>query len=264
MVSVRLSVITPVMGSSDDEPMKTTAISTKESLNLRGVRAQLEREWNHLVVDPKALKDLRNWSFDGQCFDEFDALLRATGFGCVDVDGSESLLRQLVSLAGRDGLAARVVLQRVLPGLVAAVRFRNRQMTPEMALSELIAAAWIVITTYDERRNPGSVAAAIIDSSVYRAFKIERNRQATEPLENIERGLAHSDSDAFAELAELREVLSEAERLGMSKDDLRLVFSVATGTSTETLAKEIGITSRAVRYRCQRLFKELAVIAQTA
>jgi len=264
MVSVRLLVITAVMAPSDDEPMKPRATSQKETLNLRGVRAQLEREWNQLIVNPRALKELRNWNFDGQCFDEFDKLLRATGFGCVDVAGSESLLRQLVSLAGRDHLAARVVLQRVLPGLVAAVRFRNRQMTSEIALSELIAAAWIVITTYDGRRNPGSVAAAIIDSSVYRAFKVERNRRTTEPLDNVERVLAHSDSDALNELSELREVLSEAERLGMSKDDLRLVFSVATGTSTETLAKEIGITSRAVRYRCQRLFKELAVIAQTA
>ena len=258
------SVITAVMVPSDDDPMKTTTTAPNKNLNLRGIRAQLEQEWNHIVSDPNALKELTKWSFDGGCFNEFNELLRATGFGCVEVAGSESLLRQLVALAGHDRLAARVVLQRVLPGLVAAVRLRNRQMTPEVALSELIAAAWIVITTYDDRRNPGSVAAAIIDSSVYRAFKIERNQRSSEPLENVERVLAHSDSDAFTELAELREVLSEAERLGMSKDDIRLVFSVATGTSTETLAKEIGITSRAVRYRCQRLFNELAVIAQTA
>lgn len=264
MVSVRPSVITSVMVHADDGRMKTTTTSLKEPLKLRGIRAQLEREWDHLATDPNSLEELRNWRFDGQRFDNFNQLLRATGFGCVNVEGSELLLRQLVSLARNGGLAARVVLQRILPGLVAAVRFRNRQMTPEMALSELVASAWIVITTYDERRNPGSVAAAIIDSSVYRAFKVERNRASTEPLEHVERILAQCDSDAFTELAELREVLSEAERLGMSKEDLRLVFSVATGTSTETLAKEIGITSRAVRYRCQRLFKELAVIAQTA
>ena len=260
---VRRAVITAVMVQPDDGRMTPAMTSQQQTINFRGIRAQLEQEWNRLTTNPASIEQLARWDVAETRFIDFNELLRATGFGCVEVPGSEMVLRNLVALAASDHLAARVVLQRVLPGLVAAVRFRNRQMSPEVALSELVAAAWIVITTYDSRRNPGSIAAAIIDSSVYRAFKIERNRMSTESLETIERGLTHQESDALIELNELRDVLFEAERLGMSKDDIQLVFSVATGTSTEVLAKQIGITSRAVRYRCQRLFQELAAIAQT-
>lgn len=263
-ISVKFTVNAAVMGPSDDGPMNSTISSPPTPQNLRGIRAQLEREWNRLIVDPTAIAKLESWTLNGRRFDSFSNLLHDTGYGCHDVKGSEALLRELVALAASERLAARCVLQRVLPGLVAAVRYRNRQMSPETALSDLIAAAWLVIATYDSRRNPSSVAAAIIDSAVYRAFKVERSRKATEPLEHVERVLAQCESNAVAELNELREVLCEAERLGMSKDDIRLVFSIATGTSTETLAKEFGITSRAVRYRSQRLVENLAAIAQIA
>ena len=257
-------MITAVMVRSDDDHMATATTSQRHTINFRGIRAQLEQEWNRLTADPASLQQLSRWDITEARFTDFDELLRATGFGYVQAPGSETLLRSLVALAATDHLAARVVLQRVLPGLVAAVRYRNRQMSPETALSDLIAAAWLVIATYDSRRNPSSVAAAIIDSAVYRAFKVERSRKVSEPLEHVERVLAQCESNAVAELNELREVLCEAERLGMSKDDIRLVFSIATGTSTETLAKEFGITSRAVRYRSQRLVENLAAIARIA
>ncbi|MGB0148980.1 MAG: hypothetical protein ACPF97_08870, partial [Ilumatobacteraceae bacterium] len=170
--------------------MNSTISSPPTPQNLRGIRAQLEREWNRLIVDPTAIAKLESWTLNGRRFDSFSDLLHDTGYGCHDVKGSEALLRELVALAASERLAARCVLQRVLPGLVAAVRYRNRQMSPETALSDLIAAAWLVIATYDSRRNPSSVAAAIIDSAVYRAFKVERSRKATEPLEHVERVLA--------------------------------------------------------------------------
>ena len=98
------------MVQPDDGRMTTAITPQQQTINFRGIRAQLEQEWHRLTTDPTSIEQLSGWSVAESRFTDFNDLLRATGFGCVDVPGSEMLLRNLVSLAASDHLAARVVL----------------------------------------------------------------------------------------------------------------------------------------------------------
>ena len=90
------------------------------------------------------------------------------------------MLRRLVIRAADDELAARIVLQRVLPGLLALVRRRQSRFGDDM-LEHLVAAAWIAIRTFAPNRRPACMAAALIGEADHACFcRPGRRRSTTE------------------------------------------------------------------------------------
>ena len=79
------------------------------------------------------------------------------------------MLVRLVEIARTDELASRVVLQRVLPGLLAVVR-RRRRPGRDGSFEELIGAAWLAIRSCRTDRRPPHVAANLVRDAAYRAF----------------------------------------------------------------------------------------------
>ena len=261
---MRSSVKTTEKVNLHHAAMNSTQLSSRNTTTaLRGIRAQLETEWNRLCRRSDLQDVASRWDLDLPSGLTLRDVLHATGFERTEHAGSEALLRQLVLHAAHDAVAARVVLQRILPGLVASIRHRDRSSTIDDAFTELVSAAWMTIRTYDERRRPACLAAALIDGAVYRAFKVERRRQLNFALEEHEYQLAHAEGERVTTMNELRQVLAEAHRKGVSAEDLVLIHRLATGTSTEDIARECGVTARAIRYRSARIAAALASLVTT-
>ena len=105
----------------------------------------LALEWRALQARPDAVDRARRWRVTDAPFADLDELLRLAGFGAPHTTAGNEVLRRLARLGRQDELAARVVLQRVLPGLLATVARRRR--SPDGAFEELVGAAWLTIRT---------------------------------------------------------------------------------------------------------------------
>lgn len=187
-----------------------------------------------------------------------------------DLDRFDRRLATLVIRAGTDPEAARVVLQRLLPGLLAIARRRSRddrRLTPEM-YDELLANAWIVIRCYPIERRPSRVAANLLRDIEYQTFvrPARLRRVATTPIdEEIRSGDDERDEFRFEEtpgsFAEVVALLRAAAEAGMEQDDLRLAVALASGHSINDLAAQRSRTPRAERYRRARVVARLREIA---
>lgn len=118
----------------------------------------LDAEWRRLARSPQARRALIRWRVTHPAFvgvDDFDQLLDRRQ---KDPDAAQELLSALATLAPDDELAARVLLQAMVPGLV------RLSLTAGYgdwdSLDEMLALAWERIRTYPTTRH-GSVAANV-------------------------------------------------------------------------------------------------------
>ena len=172
----------------------------------------------------------------------------------------------LVRDAAVDPLAARVVLQRLLPGLVSIAHRRGgrRHWLRRRIYDDLLANAWIVIRCYPIERRPVRVAANLLRDIEYQTFvrpaRLRRVPTTTYPWSHAQGPDGEDDPPDTAEPSthdRLMAVLVEARRRGMSDDDIRFALSLANGRTTDELAERLGLSGRAVRYRRERLVESL-------
>lgn len=182
-------------------------------------------------------------------------------------DLADQRLAELVAEAAHDPLAARIVLQRLLPGLVSIARRRGRQrfaLTVRL-YNELLATAWIVIRCYPIHRRPQRVAANLLLDVEYQTFvreaRLVRVRTVahssatwdwvgTAGLDGTPTGTAHP-------FAELLEVLRDAREAGAHPQSLQFAAALASGRSLAEVAEADQRTERAERYRRARVAAEL-------
>lgn len=116
---------------------------------------------------------------------------------------SQPVLKALATLAADDDIAARTLLQMMLPGLITlAARVGNDD---EAAIDEIISLAWERIRTYPCQRN-GSVAANIILD----VLKRYRSHRRIEVPGSIELGSDPVDGAASVEDQVLGRLLIDA------------------------------------------------------
>lgn len=224
---------------------------------------RLTREWTRLRTDPNCLSTAAGWRVVDTRPDDLDEVLSAVGFERAPDPDSDERFRRLVLLAADDELAARVVIQRLLPGLLAVVR--RRRGHGEHVFEELLGAAWIAIRTFNPARRPRGLAAALIADADYLAFRAAaRRRSASElPVDVTEHDWA--DDRRIAPCDELAELLHEAARSGSaSDDDLDLIRRLAAGHTTDQLAGELDVTARTIRNRRARITEVLRGTALAA
>ena len=188
-----------------------------------------------------------------------DVLARVGGDRSLPVDAADAALGIVVRLAAADELAARVVLQRILPGLVIAARRRaHASASPTVTvLVELVAQAWIGIRTYPSQRRPIKVAANLVRDAEYHVYtRPARLRSASEhPAELVDAELGAVDAvgrhdDQLVATAELRAALAGARVQGVSAADVDLLGRlVLDGVTAEQLGVELDVTSRTIRSR---------------
>jgi DNA-directed RNA polymerase specialized sigma24 family protein len=253
----------------------------------RSLLARLHREWQTLSVRPSVLRRARTWNL-GVPFHTLDDIIEATGFfsgrearlaalapRSADGDGdgdpgssatrANEVMARLLLAARVDEVAARVVLQRMLPGLVGrARRWASRDAGGADALDELLAAAWTVIRTFPVERRPQHLVANLLRGAEYHAFVRPTRRMLVHefvPTPLLDRPAPDSARDAAEELAEL---VGNARTL--TDRDHRLLALLLHGASMTEVATTLDVCVRtvtnhrdAVVHRLRQVASDMAV-----
>jgi hypothetical protein len=137
---------------------------------MQSVLDVLDDEWRELARSPRARRRLRQWGHQQPalaCFHDLHELLEGRQAG---PGAAQTILLGLARLAPHDELAARTLLQALIPGIVRLATTKDRD--DPMAREELVAIAWVRIRTYPTTRF-GSVAANVLRDTQkqYRAHR---------------------------------------------------------------------------------------------
>lgn len=228
----------------------------------RPLHMRLQSEWQLLRERPSLLRRAHGWSL-GVAFDDLDQLLAATDYwpspaaraasesqAGANVNGNEVVAR-LVAAARHDEIAARVVLQRLLPGLVS----RSRCWGPRRiggsteAFDELVSAAWGVIREFPFERRPRHLIANLLRDSEYAAFRRNTRRllvhEFTEPR-SLDTAVEYQAE--IEPMLELADIIAEARAHTLTDHDLELLTLLANGVSPAEAAKQLHISERTLRY----------------
>ena len=213
---------------------------------------------------PHLVARARRWSVTDQPFDDLDVLLTLAGHLAEPTAAADDVLGRLVGVARTDDLASRIVLQRLLPGLLAIVR-RRQSADIDGSFEQLIGATWLVIHAYQPDRRPRRVAANLVRDASYRAFIAPgRRMSATELLVDPH---ALEETPAVVVLSsceELALVLREAREMGLDPSDADFVRALLRCGSSTRLAAERKVTTRTIRNHRTRTAARLRACALVA
>ncbi|ONH58981.1 RNA polymerase subunit sigma-24 [Frankia sp. CcI49] len=189
-----------------------------------------------------------------------------------DVVANGRLLFLLCRATQGDVAAARVAVARVVPALVmkTAAHCRSAGRGFDTVFDELLASAWIVVTTYPVERRPEKTWINIVLDTERAVFGRQRlvDRLTTlvpPPLLaehlTIRRAASATDGPARDPLLELVDLLAAGRRLGLSDAALNVLVEFGIdGLSSHQVAARDGVTDRAVRLRRQRAVTELVTL----
>lgn len=248
----------PVRVIRHDAPMHPLGSTTPLATGHR-----LSREWARLRTQPAALRRAATWQLvDGDVLD-LGQILDAVGYRRTRTADAERCLRRLVLLAAEDELAGRVVIERVLPGLLAVVARRRRMYRGPDAFDELLGAAWLTIRTFNAQRRPACLAAAIISDADYRAFRspLRRRDASTVPIAAVDAERPPLDPNPSAELDR---VFRLALAAGVPESDIELMRQLIETPTAIELADRLQVTPRTIRNRRARITDRLREVALAA
>lgn len=220
---------------------------------------RLFQEWHQLCTRQAVLDHVRSWPLDGPPVRSLMDLLHRCGYGRQGDDhDADGTLRQLLHLASHDRLAARVILQRLLPGMLA-IAHRRGHGTPagsEPALAEVVGTMWVLVRSYPVHRRPRHLAANLLRDAEYQAFRRPArlmSHQREVPTAHVSGRFGESVDPTSTWLDDpgrrLAEALHRGRSAGLSSADLDLLTRLASGESTETLANQLGVSDRTLRAR---------------
>jgi hypothetical protein len=192
---------------------------------------------------------------------ELEALLAAT-HGNDDV--ADQNLAALVGRAATDPTMARLVLQRVMPGLLSVAK-RRANLAPGTfgeILHDLVANAWIAVCTYPLDRRPRKIAANLVRDIEYNTFTQQSRlrRVAADAVADLPERSAPRHTNPGEDVIT---VLADARNAGANPDGLRLLGELAVaGHSVGELAESYGVSPRTILNR--RLAAVADLIAHAA
>ncbi len=223
----------------------------------RSLVCRLEREWQALNQRPAVLLRAKGWGL-GIEFASLDEVVTAAGFrsrndgvGCAPAPppaGANEVLRRLLVAASIDDVAARVVLQRLLPGVVGTARRwgGHRQGGSMDAFDEMLSATWMVIREFPTERRSSHLAASVLRAGEYRAFQQANRRMMVLELTApdlldlpVETAVTLDAADELAEVVACSSSLTEHE--------LQLIQLLARGCTPAEMAEQLSISVRTVR-----------------
>jgi len=232
----------------------------------------LTLEWDALGASPPACSALRRWSLSEPVLAGFatpaEVVARCQQRG--DSRSANDLLGALLRLAG-DRLAARAVLQAVLPSL-AARAWRRRWDGAAPGLCDDVEELDVEMVTVAMERiaelagtSPEWPAQAIVEVSYSRlrwaAQVARRRRLETIPLEDFHDVAVAADDDADDMFAGM--LLDAVATGGIRRRDAALIYATRIlGFSPAELAAHERRDVRAVRSQRARAERTLAAIAR--
>jgi DNA-directed RNA polymerase specialized sigma24 family protein len=228
-----------------------------------GVLRRMDAEWAALQEDGSAAQACRRWA-EGTaelagCGSPADVLDRVAGAPDVVLGGL------LAGAARGDRLAARVVLQALLPKVV-----RMASVDPRAEVDDYVAAMWCSVAAYPVARRPTSVAANLALDTLKAVHR--QRHPAPDVVTSPEVVLQAADHPHAAVVGRtvdpagpsVADVLDRARQHRLvdpaTTDLLRSVY--ADGLSGASAARRHGLSPGAVRQRCSRAVKVLAAHAE--
>lgn len=223
--------------------------------------SKLIKEWELISTRRREVDLVNSWQMSGGAVESLDQVLVRAGFNTARDDSQgDSYLWQLTKRASTDELAARIVLQRILPPLISIARRRGRIMQGgiDAALSDVLPSAWTVIRQYPWHRRPNKVASNLVLDSEYFAF-VQGNRVKKVKVFAVEPHLlseivAEPETDEFEPQVSLEQLLKVAIEQGIDARHVEVLRAVASGQTAATIAKHFGIAERTARaWRAQAI-----------
>jgi hypothetical protein len=139
---------------------------------------KLVMEWGTISTQPRTLRTINRWDLPGGPINHLDEVLLRAGYGIdTSYENCDAFLFALVKRAAHDELAARIVLQRILPPLIAIAGRRGHIVHGgfNAAFNEILGQAWILIRQYPVDRRPAKIASNLVRDTEYFAF-VRNNR----------------------------------------------------------------------------------------
>jgi len=139
------------------------------------VLLELDREWEHIGQDARGRRAVRRWEREGAPFGSFadpDQLVRWINER-GHIEESDALLLELLRFAPFDDLAARTVLQAMMPAakrLTATFASCGAWCRDETGLV-VVGAMWERIRTYPVERRPRKVSANLVLDTRQRVWR---------------------------------------------------------------------------------------------
>jgi hypothetical protein len=240
------------------------------------VARRLNDEWRRLATSPRLVSHMARWPRELACHHDGNRLLAAVGReGGLPMAEADGLLAELVRVARHDTLAARVVLQRVIPGLVNAAvrRTSGRPAERQEMFDDLIANAWLAIRAFPIDRRPAKIAVNILrDAEYVTCVRPHRLRSAGEVPSGVaaDQGVEPSGLDGRPigrppAAAELAGVISLGAASGVCRRDLAMLAAASLeGWAVAAVAAHFAVTTRTVRNRRARSTAALAAVVRAA
>lgn len=180
---------------------------------------------------------------------DLDELVASTRPASDGGPAHDEILRHLVGLALEDDLAGRIVLQRILPGVISGARrwtTRDRAADP---VDVAIAAAWLAIRGFDPHRRSCLVAPALVADSLWIGFRREARRKADQdlPLPSDILSERPAPEHRLDPITALAGTIRAAGRAGVPAKDLELVRHLARSGSPSATAVQRGVSPRTIR-----------------
>lgn len=224
------------------------------------ILASLDAEWRRIARRPAARRAMVRWA-------DTHAALR----GAADLDEllerrrdpavAPPILATLAALAQTDELAARTLLQALLPGLVRLAATAGYD--DPAAIEEIVSLAWERIRTYPTRR-PGSVAGNVL-LDVKKRYRSHRHIEAPRSPElTVEAGgTARSAEDEAVDRVALRELLTAHREVVGERGLQALVRTRLVGLSLADVAAEENATVHTItqrRWLAAQRMRKLALV----
>jgi len=220
--------------------------------------SSLDREWRQLARGVLPAR-LRVWAQREPSLAPFADPVRLIGFlrGPAPWTMKDELLHPLVRIASEDPLAARVVLQALMPGLKGLAARALLDASERDELWELLLAhAWERIRRYPLERRPRRIAANVL---------LDTLRGTMRELERERRRRHRSVPDATVEApspdrrAEVARMLLDAVSAGaISQLEARILFETRIERcSLAEVAADVGLAYNVLRVRLQRAERRL-------
>jgi DNA-directed RNA polymerase specialized sigma24 family protein len=213
----------------------------------------LDREWATLSTSIAATRALEAWSLDPTLcgfgdLGEVVARLHRRGWP----EEADRILLALLRRAPEDPLAARTVLQAMMPGLKSLMSAYRLTGDSEEVATDVVEAAYERIRRYPCDRRPIKVAANLVwdtRQTLWRAAQKEAARLA--PLEPITNEMADElpDMSAPSPTEELVDLVAEAVRRDrLPRPGARLVLLTRVADiPVEELAAKSGAKAQTLR-----------------
>lgn len=219
-----------------------------------GLFAALDREWQTICSSRRPDHGSSPWTDDalgGFC--DLADLIATLRRSRRDPARADAILAALARRAPADELAARTLLQAVLPGLFNVAKRLGHGRVDDDLEAEVLAEAVARIRTYPIERRPRLIAANIT-WDVFGAISRRRQRAGRvvlEPVADLEHHETAGSPDPSSEVCEL---IDDALARGSLREcDARLLLAIAVGQDTiDSRARREGIAYEAMNARWRR------------